>query len=157
MTKSSTVEKKKKKSPTSKKKNATKPLKVNQEKKDKEREKKVHKKVKAYRKGKVKTIEDILCDNAKKFSMKGDEVLSNEQMKILLTQIAIGNAEDGLTGLAPSIGERLTAIKQIADMTKNDVDDNAIEEHNESIREFEIRNGIDAVNNAPNRKIEEFE
>ena len=156
MTKKSSVVKKKTKSETSKKKKP-KLTKVNEDEKIVERKKKVSKKVSDYKKGKVKTIEDVLCANAKRFDMRGNEILSNDQMKILLTQIAIGNAEDGLTGLAPTIGERLTAIKQIADMTKNDVDDNAVEEHNQSIREFEIRNGIDAVNNAPSRKIEEFE
>lgn len=123
-----------------------------------ERKKKVIKKVRDYKEGKCKTIDDILTQQAEEFGMKGNEILSTDQMKIILTQIAIGNAKDGLTGLAPTTSERMTAVRQLADMTKSDINGDAIEEHNESIKEFELKNGMNDENDVvPNRNLGDFE
>jgi hypothetical protein len=86
------------------------------------------------------TIDDLLQQQASQFNMVGNEILTTEQCKIVLTQIALGNAKDGLTQLPPSTSERMQAVKQLTDLQKNDVSTNAIDQHNESIRIFEIEN-----------------
>ena len=145
----------KEKKPTAKKRKAAKPkaLKKNVSKETKETVKKINAKVRDHKRGKIKTIDEILQEQAKEFGMRGNEILSLEQIEMSLTQIALGNARDGLTGLRPTTSERMVAFKQLCDIKKNKVDEAAIDEHNDSIRELEFRNNYDE---APSRDIKDL-
>lgn len=143
----------KKKEPSAPKKKRLKISNKNLSKEAKARRKKVTEKANAYNKGKIKTIDDILQEQAEEFGMRGNEILSLEQIEMSLTQIALGNARDGLTGLRPTTSERMVAFKQLCDIKKNKVDEAAIDEHNDSIRELEFRNNYDE---APNRDIKDL-
>lgn len=143
----------KKKEPSAPKKKRLKISNKNLSKEAKARRKKVTKKANAYKKGKIKTIDDILQEQAEEFGMRGNEILSLEQIEMSLTQIALGNARDGLTGLRPTTSERMVAFKQLCDIKKNKVDEAAIDEHNDSIRELEFRNNYEE---APSRDIKDL-
>lgn len=147
------AERTKKKEPSAPKKKRLKISNKNLSEEAKARRKKVTKKANAYNKGKIKTIDDILQEQAEEFGMRGNEILSLEQIEMSLTQIALGNARDGLTGLRPTTSERMVAFKQLCDIKKNKVDEAAIDEHNDSIRELEFRNNYDE---APSRDIKDL-
>ena len=114
------------------------------------------------------TIETILNatndayaeDYKKKNKFKGKVVISDkmildsEQQQIMLTQIALGIAKDGLSGLSASNGEKMKAIELLAKIQANEVGGDVIAEHNESIRQLEIKN---TNSEAPQRKLEDFE
>lgn len=106
------------------------------------------------------TIDDILQKSIDTFNQDSNSnlelkgfVMNSEQQQQLLTGIALGIVKDGLTLTPATLGEKMKAVEILQKIQQNEVGGKVIEEHNESIKRFEMANQTEVKQ----RNLEDFE
>lgn len=124
------------------------------------KEKKLAKEVRGRTRKKYTTIDDILQKSIDTFNQGANTnlelkgfVMNSEQQQQLLTGIALGIVKDGLTLTSATLGEKMKAVEILQKIQQNEVGGKVIEEHNESIKRFELENQTEVKQ----RNLEDFE